>query len=120
MAKELKYTVRYEGNNSKRWDGREILLDGEWLESLYPKEDLTPGKIVNLPWQTKGGVKVWTAVLVKPDTEAAVPKTKGRSIIIIITTYIVNNKILQAMNSCNFCTLLQRKGKQASGNHQLQ
>ena len=39
-----KYCVRYEGNNSKQWDGREILLDGDWLDSLYDPLSLVEGK----------------------------------------------------------------------------
>lgn len=58
-----KYCIRYENNNSKRWDGKRILLDGEWLESLYPGEDLMPGKVVRLPWKKKGGVSYWNAVV---------------------------------------------------------
>ena len=32
---EIKYWVCYKGNDSKRWNGREILSDGNWLESIY-------------------------------------------------------------------------------------
>jgi len=27
------YTIRYVGNKSKKWDGREILLDCDWLHT---------------------------------------------------------------------------------------
>jgi len=50
-VKARQYCVRYEGNSSKWWDGREILLDGEWLESLYEPSELVPGKELSLPWQ---------------------------------------------------------------------
>lgn len=59
------YVVRYEGNSSKRWDGREIVLDGSWLELLYQPSELVNGKRVCLPWMAKGGkVKNWNAVVV--------------------------------------------------------
>ncbi len=38
--------LRYQGNNSKRWDGKEIIIDGVWLEDLYNPEDLVVGKEV--------------------------------------------------------------------------
>ena len=31
---EKNYFIRYEGNGSKRWDGKEITVDGKWLENL--------------------------------------------------------------------------------------
>ena len=59
------YCVRFEGNNSKRWDGKQIMLEREWLESLYSQEDLCPGKVVELPWEQKGaGCVKWRAVIV--------------------------------------------------------
>ena len=62
---EVKYCVRYEGNQSKKWDGREITLDGKWLESLYDVAELVPGKQLSLPWQAKGGrMEEWKAVLI--------------------------------------------------------
>lgn len=39
-VKETKrrYFVRFEGNNSKKWDGRQIMFDdSEWLESMYTR-----------------------------------------------------------------------------------
>ena len=47
------YCGRYERNNSKRWDGRETSIDGEWLESLYSPSELVEGKHLSLHWQTK-------------------------------------------------------------------
>ena len=62
-----KYCIRYEGNSSKRWDGKEILLDAEWMEGLYSESELVAGKKLSLPWQGKGGrVTYWRAVLVPP------------------------------------------------------
>ena len=62
-----KYCVRYKGNTSKRWDGREILLDAEWLESLYDPLELIVGKKVRLPWRAKGGIQHWNAVVIRPE-----------------------------------------------------
>ena len=61
-----KYVVRYEGNNSSKWDGKEIVLESEFLESLVEDPaELVPGKIVRLPWEKKGGgTQDWFAVIV--------------------------------------------------------
>ena len=64
-ATSRKYTVRYQNNNSKRWDGKEIVLDGEWLETMYSPHDLQPGKVLSLPWSGKNGrEETWSAVVV--------------------------------------------------------
>lgn len=34
------YCVRYVGNNSKKWDGKEVLVEKEFLESLHPFSNL--------------------------------------------------------------------------------
>ena len=66
--KKQKYCIRYTGNSSKRWDGKEIWVDGEWLEGLYKPSELTDGHRIRLPWQGKRGhVTYWDAVIV--DTE---------------------------------------------------
>lgn len=49
-----RYFVKFEGNESKQWDGKEVELDGEWLESLYTQEELATGKSLTLPWPGKG------------------------------------------------------------------
>ena len=49
-----RYFVRFEGNQSKRWDGKEVELDGGWLESLYTPQELTTGSELSLPWPGKG------------------------------------------------------------------
>ena len=57
-----KYCVRYEGNGSKKWDGKTIWLDGEWLHSLYDHSELVPGNKLSLPWMGKGGrMTYWSA-----------------------------------------------------------
>ena len=62
------YLVRFEGNNSKKWDGHDVELDGEWLESLYDVSELQiPGKQLNLPWPGKGRqIRQWNAVVSTP------------------------------------------------------
>ena len=61
-----RYCIKYVHNNSKKWDGRRLWLDGAWLEELYPAEELLPGKAITLPWHKKGGeVSYWSAVVVE-------------------------------------------------------
>ena len=77
-----KYSVRYEGNASKRWDGREILLDADWLETLYQPSQLVEGKVLSLPWRGKGGRIVhWRAILIPstPSRSAPIPATTSSS-----------------------------------------
>ena len=38
------YCVRYEGNGSKRWDGKTIFVDCRALLDLYDCKKLVPGK----------------------------------------------------------------------------
>ena len=62
------YCVRYEGNNSKRWDGKEIWLEATVLDELYEPTQLTYGSHVSIPWKGKGGrISYWNAVIVNPN-----------------------------------------------------
>jgi len=59
------YIVRFKGNQSAKWDGKEIVVDGDWLQEMYPKEELCPGRIVQLPWEDKKGKNVdWRVMIV--------------------------------------------------------
>ena len=63
------YVLRFKGNQSVRWDGKEIVLDGDWLEELYDKAELCPGRIVKLPWEGKNGKSVdWKVMIVSVPT----------------------------------------------------
>ena len=74
-----KYRIRYEVNSSKRWDGREILLDVDWLESLYEPGELIAGKQVSLPWQGKGNVKYWNAVILQQEDPKGMSTRTGEN-----------------------------------------
>ena len=63
-----KYCVRYLNNNSKRWDGREIWIDLEFMEALYNPSMLIPGFEVSLPWKGKTKTTYWNAVIIDPTT----------------------------------------------------
>ena len=57
------YCIRYENNASKRWDEKELLVDKDWLDDLYP-EGIYPGKQLQLPWTgKKGKTVIWNAVV---------------------------------------------------------
>ena len=56
-----KYCVKYQNNNSKRWDGLEIWVDSEYLES---PSLLVPGFEVSMPWKGKNATTPWKAVIV--------------------------------------------------------
>ena len=58
-----------ENNSSKRWDGKVLSLEGEWLESLYQPNKLVIGSKLKLPWSGKGGkITYWNAVGVDPNS----------------------------------------------------
>ena len=67
--KVSRYLVQYENNGSKRWDGKVLSLEGEWLESLYQPNELVIGSKLKLPWSGKGGkITNWNAVVVDPNS----------------------------------------------------
>ena len=69
--KFTKYLVQYENNSSKRWDGRVLYIDGEWLESLYQPSKLSIGSKVKLPWsRKKGRITYWNGVIVDLNSTA--------------------------------------------------
>ena len=66
------YCIHYENNESKQWDGKEVLVDKEMLEELYT--DIHPGKKVQLPWTgKKGKTTLWNAIVVD-DADKPSPK----------------------------------------------
>ena len=58
------YVVKFKGNGSQQWDGKEITVDTEWLEELYDKHELFPGRVVELPWEKNGRAIGWKGVIV--------------------------------------------------------
>ncbi len=81
-----KYCFEYINNDSKRWDGKQVLVNDEWLETLYKPEELTVGKKLRIPYPVKRSSEVvyWNAVLVDPQSakpvKANTKKTKGNAI----------------------------------------
>ena len=70
------YCVQFEDNNCKKWDGKKVWLDGEWLEELYQPPQLSPGSKISLPWPGRGGhIKQWKATVIDPTLENASSST---------------------------------------------
>lgn len=74
--------VRYEGNNSKRWDGKVVKMDRDWMEDVCSQE-LVVGTAVEMPWRGKGGKMVlWKGVIVSDgdneETPSACKKRKSK------------------------------------------
>ena len=85
LKSNSKYCIRYEGNGSKRWDGREILIDEIWMEDIYDPSELTvAGKELRLPWKSKKSVTYWNAVLVDPCAKSV----KGISVMLKKIFYV--------------------------------
>jgi len=69
MASNKRYVIRFEGNNSKRWDGKEIWLESTVLDELYDVTELVDGAKITVPFKGKGGkMSHWNAVFVDPAT----------------------------------------------------
>ena len=64
--RQEKYCIKYQDNNSKRWDGREIWVNAEFIEDHYDPQDLVPGFKVSFPWKSKNKITNWNAVIVDP------------------------------------------------------
>ena len=64
------YCLQFKGNNSTKWDGKEIVVETDWLEGLYSPEELLEGKEVLLPYPAKGGkTHEWKAVITSTEGE---------------------------------------------------
>ena len=76
------YCVQYEGNGSKRWDGKTISVDSKTLLLSYNPEELIPGKEISIPWKIKSkGIEYWKAIIVqkKPPSAEQPPSTEELS-----------------------------------------
>jgi len=47
--------VRFEGNNSKKWDGKEVWLDPYVFDELYDPKELLHGAKLSVPFKVRGG-----------------------------------------------------------------
>ena len=64
---QKQYNVRFENNNSKRCDGKEVWLDATILDELYDSSKLFNGANITVPWRGKGGkITHWKAVYIDP------------------------------------------------------
>ena len=73
------YCVQYENNNSKRWDGKRVLIDGQWLHSVCDMSEIHCGDKIKLPWTAKKGkMQYWNVVVVDNTAMESTPEsTKG-------------------------------------------
>ena len=62
------YVVRFENNNSKKWDGKEIWVEREILDELHESTELYHSAKITYPWRGKGGkITQWNVVFVDPE-----------------------------------------------------
>ena len=64
LDKPKHYIVRFEGNNSKRWDGKESWVEAEILDELYSEAELVHGAEIMVPWRSKGKITHWKGVFI--------------------------------------------------------
>ena len=114
------YCVKYEDNNSKRWDGKTVMIDGEQLHSVCNMCEIHCGDKINLPWTAKKGkVQYWNAVVVddagvkcgdfaqskslvaSDNTKNAISSSKSKKIIKSQKT--TKGQFLQSTVACNIC-----------------
>jgi len=66
-----RHLVRFEDNNSKKWDGKEVWLDAYVLDELYDSKELLHGAKISVPFKGKGGkITHWNAIYVDPEEPA--------------------------------------------------
>ena len=56
-APPTSYCVRYEGNGSKKWDGKTIFVYSKALLDLYDHKELIPGQQAGLVCTQQGSVR---------------------------------------------------------------
>ena len=91
-----KYCVEFVENNSKKWDGKRVWLEGEWLSDLFAKDELVPGKRLSLPFPSSRGsseTKDWNAILIDPNDHEMQPQVKRSK-----------RKRSETVLTCNQCT----------------
>ena len=55
----------YEGNGSKRWDGKTIFVDSKLLVESYEHTELVSGKEISILWKSKSkGAVYWKVVII--------------------------------------------------------
>ena len=71
--KPKRYIVRFEGKNSKRWDGKEVWIEADILDELYNNANLVHGAEIMVPWKSKGKIMHWKGIFVNHNAQ-----TQGR------------------------------------------
>ena len=64
-----RYIVCFEGNNSKRWDGKESWIEAEILDELYSEAELVHGAEIMVPWRSKGKITHWKGIFVDQNVQ---------------------------------------------------
>ena len=72
LDKPKHYIVRFEGNNSKRWDGKESWIEAEILDELYSEAELVHDAEIMVPWRSKGKITHWKGVFIDQKAPAGI------------------------------------------------
>ena len=84
------YVVRFEGNNSKKWDDKEVWLNAEVLDELYSENELVHGCTITVTWKSKK-ITHWNTVFI----DSSVPHPPNDNGVYKNTTNIFTRKWLQ-------------------------
>ena len=72
--------IRFEGNQSKCWGGKEALIEYDWLKEQVGATQLSPGNKVTIQWPTRGGeIQYWKGAVVNNDDASISDKKDGHN-----------------------------------------
>ena len=63
--------MQFQGNNSKRWDGKETWVEASILDELYDQAELVHGAEITVPWKSKGKITQWKGIFIDPDAQTS-------------------------------------------------
>ena len=74
------YFTEYEGNGSKKWDGKVIAVDSVWPEGLCQQYNIRKETLVKLPWTKAGGAtEYWNARVVDEPASSSTSTSKSEA-----------------------------------------
>ena len=110
------YVVQFEGNNSRKWDGKKVYIEREVLDELYNSTKLIHGAKILYPWRGKDRkLTHWNAIFVDPVVSGSA--ATGSSISSCITTTdttatgtTTTGSVRPAATQMGVATVLQNNG----------
>jgi len=103
------YVVRFEGNHSRKWDGKEVYVDKEVLDELYDSSELVHGAKISYPWRSKGGkLTHWNAIFVDPTVSSSATTACSSGVTTMVTS--TTSSVKPASTQMGGATALKNNG----------